>query len=288
MREVDSSDEKKTNPSSGLIRLTHFYSGVAELLLVVASYSELVFLEVHIQLIITVLYMSLLIYSLLLRESFKWFLLLSWIICCADLGFLIFQLFNISLNIDWTTKKFRVVFSVVVLVFAGVCKVILDALLMYEQYELLHIPLSERLSLVKQKLRSITERMQLFIWLSIAYAVLISADLLTSRIQLWLGTTPLYSGLFLLPQLAMPVLLANLIFKVRNTVMVSLLLFALCVATETIIIWWVAGHRDAAGTVEGVLRLCFSTGRIFILAIEAHLLWKAKRPLILGFEHKRQ
>lgn len=266
----------KPDPVSSLILLTHLYSGVTELLLVIASFTQLAFLQVHFQLVVALIFTSTLIYSLLLEKDLKWFFFFSWAVLCSDVGFLLVQCIQVSIYPNWSTSRIRVLFSAVLILAVTASKLYLHVRLMTQQWELLKMPFTKRLGDIS---RATSEKMQLFIWMSILYSLLLCTDILLSKVLIYLEQPLLVTETFLLFQITMPVILSNLIFKLKDTVEVSLVLFVLCTVADAVIIYWVVGVQGSAGSVQGILRICLAGGRTVILFAEWSLLWSSKKAL---------
>ena len=278
-RYLDWEEESKT--SSALIRLTHWYSGASWLWLVTASFQSLFWLEAHVQLSITLLYLASLGFSLLSSSSGGWYMAWSYFMLWTDISFAIFQLFAISLHYDHSHNFFVNAFPIAVLVSASVFKIVLDVLVIKTQHTLLRIPLQARLFFNRNTLERISRQLKKFMLLSILYAALISADLILSRVVLGLVERRTVSDLMLILQVLMPSLLANLVFKVQRTARVSLVLFLFSVLVDAGRFWYILARATDPFGWQGILRIVIAWSRIGILVLLAIQLWNQRKPLVL-------
>jgi hypothetical protein len=278
-RYIDRSEESRT--SSALIRLTHWYSGAAWLWLVTASFHSLVWLEAHVQLAVTLLYLATLGFSLLAESSARWYMAWSYFMLWTDISFAIFQMIAVSIHYDRAQNFFVYAFPIAVLIGASVFKIVLDVLVIKTQHSLLKVPLQTRLLFSKHVLDRLSHELRRFLLLNVLYAALLSADLVLSRVVLELEEPRTVADLMLVLQVLMPSLMANLVFKVQKTARASLSLFLLSSMVDAGRFWYILARAADPFGWQGILRIVFVWLRISVLVVLGIHLWRQRKPLVL-------
>jgi hypothetical protein len=280
------SAEEEAGTASSLIRLTHWYSGLAFIWVTVCSLSSLVWLETHAQLVLTLLYLSTLGFTVLSRGSLRFYLASSWFMLWSDLAFLMYQIFAAKINFDKSNHNFAYAFPASVLFFFALAKIVLDCLILSRQHTMLNVPLEHRLHFPARILPELSAELKRFISISVLYSVFLSADLVLSRVLLELGLPRLVADLTLALQVLMPTVLSNLVFKVSRTVRISLVLFLIVVSLDVFRFWWMLSEIDDPFSAQAILRMIFCWLRICVLGVLALILWRLRKPLVLTLKSK--
>lgn len=281
------SAEEEQGTASSLIRLTHWYSGTAWIWIVVCSFSSLVWLEVHAQLVVTLLYLATLGFTVLSRGSLRFYVGCSWFMLWTDMAFLLYQIFAAKVNFDASNKNFAYAFPASVLFFFALVKLALDGLILRSQHMMLQVPLEHRLDFPARVIPELSMELKRFIAISVLYSLFLCGDLILSRVLLEQKLPRLVADLTLALQVLMPALLSNLIFKVKRTLLASLVLFALAGSLDAFRFSWMLTEVDEPFSVQGIFRIVFCWLRICVLVVLALILWRLRKPLVLTLKDRK-